>query len=103
MRIIKCYTLPIMVKRPNIDCNVLYFTGMDLDKAMFWGWNGHKLTWTDKQAWIHPDQSKAEEPIGVPLHHGAMSVLENKIGRYNRFVFVRYGKKLNGIDGINPV
>ena len=37
--------------------------------------------------WIHGDQAKAGEPIGVPLNDGAMAVLRWRIGIDQRFVF----------------
>ena len=38
-------------------------------------------------AWIHGDQAKAGQPIGVPLNDGAMAVLEARRGVSKPFVF----------------
>lgn len=38
-------------------------------------------------AWIHGDQTKAGQPIGVPLNDGAMAVLRARIGIDNALVF----------------
>lgn len=38
-------------------------------------------------AWIHGDQAKAGQPIGVPLNDGAMAVLEARKGIHKQYVF----------------
>ena len=40
-----------------------------------------------KVAWIHGDQAKAGQPIGIPLNEGAMAVLEARRGCHKVFVF----------------
>ena len=49
-------------------------------------------------AWIHPDQTKSGRPLGVPLNDSAVAILRAQKGRDKNYVFVRYGKKQNGID-----
>lgn len=51
-----------------------------------------------KTAWIHADQTKSGRPLGVPLNDTAISTLKAQSGKHDKYVFVRYGKKLNGID-----
>lgn len=43
-------------------------------------------------AWIHPDQAKAGEAIGVPLNAEALMVLRQRSGKHAQFVFVYEGK-----------
>lgn len=52
----------------------------------------------NKSAWLHPDQTKSGRPLGVALNEAALDVLQNQIGRHSKYVFVRYGKKIKGID-----
>jgi integrase len=38
-------------------------------------------------AWIHADQAKAGQPIGVPLNDDAMTVLQARRGQHKQFAF----------------
>lgn len=51
-----------------------------------------RLEWSQvdlrrKLAWIHADQAKSREPLGVPLSEEAMRVLRAQLGRSERWVF----------------
>lgn len=53
-----------------------------------------RLEWSQvdmkrKVAWIHPDQAKAREPIGVPLNEEAMGVLKDRSGLDQQWVFAQ--------------
>jgi integrase len=41
-------------------------------------------------AWIHADQSKSGQAIGVPLNKEAMVVLRNQSGLHERHVFTYF-------------
>ena len=43
-------------------------------------------------AWIHPDESKSGNAIGVPLNKEAKEVLSQLIGKHTDFVFTYKGK-----------
>lgn len=43
-------------------------------------------------AWIHPDQSKSRKAISVPLNRDAISILNNRTGVNNEYVFTYQGK-----------
>lgn len=45
-----------------------------------------------KVAWIHPDQTKAGDAIGVPLSTEAMAVLRERKGKHDQWVFDYHGK-----------
>ncbi|OVE49404.1 hypothetical protein CBW21_05845 [Chromobacterium violaceum] len=47
-----------------------------------------------KLAWIHPEQAKAGEAIGMPLNETAMETLIAQVGKHPRFVFTYRGQKL---------
>ena len=51
-------------------------------------------------AWIHADQAKAEEAIGVPLNSSALEILDRQKGKHSQFVFIRNDKPepYNGIS-----
>lgn len=51
------------------------------------------LQWQDvdlqrKVAWIHPEESKSGQAIGVALNDMSCKVLREQIGRHSRYVFV---------------
>lgn len=50
-----------------------------------------------KRAWIHADQAKAGEPIGVPLSDAACAVLRGRRGESKQWVFPYKGKPLGKI------
>ncbi|WP_144276447.1 site-specific integrase, partial [Cronobacter sakazakii] len=41
-----------------------------------------------KMAWMHPDETKAGNAIGVPLNETACQILEKQKGKHKRWVFV---------------
>lgn len=47
-----------------------------------------------KMAWIHPDQAKAGEAIGMPLNATAMEVLISQVGKHPQWVFTYRGEKI---------
>ena len=49
-------------------------------------------------AWIHSDQAKAGEAIGIPLNRLAMSVLEKQIGKHPDRVFTYRGKPIKSVN-----
>ena len=56
-----------------------------------------KLEWSQvdvarRVAWVHPDQAKADEHIGVPLNDDAMAVVRRQIGLHPRRVFTFEGR-----------
>nr|WP_165786496.1 site-specific integrase [Mixta theicola] len=50
-------------------------------------WSGLRLTWK-KIAWMHPDETKAGNAIGIPLNETACQILEKQRGKHKRWVFV---------------
>jgi integrase len=58
--------------------------------------NASKLRWdqVDRSlgvAWIHPDQSKSRNAIGIPLNSDAMSILEHRFREHETYVFTYNG------------
>ena len=56
-----------------------------------------RLTWTQvnveqRLAWIHPDQSKTGNAIGVPLNSDAIGVLQSQYGKHQEYVFTYDGR-----------
>ena len=45
-----------------------------------------------RMAWIHPDQTKAEKAIGVPLSNEAVVILRGQVGKHSLWVFPYRGK-----------
>lgn len=45
-------------------------------------------------AWVHPDQAKAKQAIGVPLSDAAMDVLLKERGKHKRWVFTYDGNRM---------
>jgi integrase len=50
-----------------------------------------------KTAWIHADQAKARQPIGVPLSDPACAILRGRKGQSKQWVFPYKGKPLGKI------
>jgi integrase len=58
-----------------------------------------KLEWSQvdavkRHALIHPDQSKTQKAIPVPLNEVAIEVIRRQIGKHERFVFTYHGKPI---------
>ncbi|MBU5894504.1 tyrosine-type recombinase/integrase, partial [Vibrio cholerae O1] len=49
-------------------------------------------------AWIHPEQSKSNQAIGVALNDTACRVLKRQIGNHHKWVFV-YKESCTRPDG----
>lgn len=67
-------------------------------------YNATHLEWSQvdlgrKVAWIHADQAKANEPIGIPLSDEAIAVLKGQIGLSDQWVFPYKGKPIGKIKG----
>ena len=52
-----------------------------------------------RTAWIHADQAKGRQPIGVPLSSAAWAVLRRRRGESERWVFPYEGRALKQIKG----
>lgn len=57
------------------------------------------LQWTEvdlerRVAWIHPDQSKTEMPIGVPLNREAVVLLRAQVGKHKKYCFTYRGNNI---------
>jgi len=48
--------------------------------------------------WIHGDQSKSGEPIGLPLNQSAMDVLLRQKGKHDVYVFTFKGKPVTQVN-----
>jgi len=57
------------------------------------------LKWEDVDlvrnvAWVHPDEAKGDEAIGIPLNDDAVKVLKSLFGNDLTYVFTRNGKPI---------
>lgn len=64
--------------------------------------NVTQLRWSEvdmqrQVAWVHPDEAKGKEPIGIPLSAEAMKVLQGQNGKDDVFVFTYRGKPIGKI------
>ena len=62
--------------------------------------NVTRLEWTQvdltrRMAWIHSDEAKAKEPIGVPLNNEAVGVLRQEAGKHDKRVFTWQGRPID--------
>lgn len=64
-------------------------TGLRMTNVVRLQWSQVDLT--RHLAWIHPDQSKTGNAIGVPLNTDAIRVLQSQYGKHNEFVFTYEG------------
>lgn len=48
--------------------------------------------------WVHPDQAKARNAIGVPLSPSAVSILKGQQGEHARFVFTYQGRPIKNLN-----
>ena len=51
-----------------------------------------------RTAWIHADEAKGREAIGVPLNEEAMAVLRDELGKHKDAVFTYHRKPLNSVN-----
>ena len=51
-----------------------------------------------KVAWIHADQAKSKEAIGVPLNTEAVDVLLSQMGKHSEFVFTFKGNPIKNAN-----
>ncbi|MEX2492306.1 MAG: site-specific integrase [Nitrospirales bacterium] len=65
-------------------------TGLRMNNVVRLQWSQMDLT--KRIAWIHPDESKNEKAIGVPLNTEAIEVLRRQYGKHDEFVFTYEGK-----------
>lgn len=63
-----------------------------LRRANILGLEWSQVDLVNRRAWIHPDQAKAREAIGVPLNDEAVAVIRRQLGKHDTHVFVRRGK-----------
>ena len=62
-----------------------------------------RLRWSEvdlprSTAWVHADEAKAREAIGVPLHEEAMAVLNEEKGKHPERVFTYKGRPLGQVN-----
>ncbi|MCW3586095.1 tyrosine-type recombinase/integrase [Burkholderia cenocepacia] len=69
-----------------------------LRQANILGLEWSQIDLVARRAWIHPDQAKAGKPIGVPLNSEAIDLIRRQLGKHQRFVFVRNGKRITSWD-----
>lgn len=60
-------------------------------------YNVTHLCWADVDMaravmWVHPDETKAGKPIGIPLSIEAINILEHQIGQHDKWVFPYKGR-----------
>lgn len=65
--------------------------------------NVKSLQWQDidlvnEHAWIHPDQSKSNKAIAVPLNETAMAVLRKCLNKHPHYVFTYSGKPIDQVN-----
>ncbi|AOI70869.1 hypothetical protein WI29_34180 [Burkholderia ubonensis] len=63
-----------------------------LRRANVLGLEWSQVDLVNRRAWIHPDQAKAREAIGVPLNDEAVAVIRRQLGKHDTHVFVRRRK-----------
>ena len=61
-------------------------TGLHRSNILDLEWS--QIDMQKKVAWIHPENAKAGNAIGVALNATACKVLKEQIGRHHKFVFV---------------
>lgn len=69
-----------------------FATGLRQDNIFGLEWS--QIDLVARRAWIHPDQAKAGRSIGIPLNSEAVALIRKQIGKHQRFVFVRNGKRI---------
>ena len=65
-------------------------TGLRMNNVVRLKWS--QINMEKKQAWIHPDESKSGNAIGVPLNNEAINVLKAQLGKHLKYVFTYKGK-----------
>jgi len=51
-----------------------------------------------RTAWIHADEAKGREAIGVPLNGEAIAVLQEELGKHREAVFTFRGRPLRSVN-----
>lgn len=65
-------------------------TGLRMNNIVQLKWS--QVSLEQRTAWIHPDESKSGNAIGVPLNGEAIDVLRQQYGKHHEFVFTYEGK-----------
>ena len=65
-------------------------TGLRMNNVVRLKWS--QINMEKKLAWIHPDESKTGNAIGVPLNNEAIDVLKAQLGKHLTYVFTYKGK-----------
>jgi integrase len=84
-----CLALP---KHLEAMCRFSLATG--LREANVTGLEWQQVDLDRRVAWIHADQSKSGQAIGIPLNNEAVVVLRKQSGLHERYVFTYFGKRV---------
>jgi integrase len=68
-----------------------------LRRGNIFGLRWDQIDLVRREGWVHPDQAKARQAIGVPLNEDAMAVLERQLGKHGQFVFTQDGEPITQI------
>jgi integrase len=68
-------------------------TGLRQRNVSYLKWN--QVDMSRHVAWMHPDETKAGRPIGVPLNQDALDVLRRRLGRHGDYVFTYEGNPVD--------
>jgi len=67
-------------------------TGLRMNNIVQLKWS--QLDLEQRLAWIHPDESKSGNAIGVPLNSEAITVLRQQLGKHLQHVFTYEGRPI---------
>ncbi|NHR05764.1 site-specific integrase [Chromobacterium haemolyticum] len=79
---------------PHLRSIVQFALATGFRHANIIGLEWSQVNLVNKMAWIHPDQAKAGEAIGMPLNATALEVLVAQVGKHPKYVFTYRGSKL---------
>ena len=77
---------------PHLEVMTRFTLATGLREANVTGLEWSQVDLERHVAWIHADQSKSGQPIGVPLNKEAMVLLRQQQGKHDKRVFTYFGK-----------
>lgn len=82
---------------PHLADMASFSLATGLRKANVTGLKWSEVNLVKKHALVHPDQSKNNKAIPVPLNADAMDILRKQIGKHSEYVFT-YAKLIGKVD-----
>ncbi|PAV02366.1 integrase [Arsenophonus sp. ENCA] len=89
----------LMVELPDHLKPIVNFalnTGLRMSNITNLKWS--QVDMDRRQAWIHADESKTNQAIGIPLNQAALTIIREQQGHHREYVFTYQGNRIKNAD-----